>query len=51
MSMVPKTNLMNDLRRFKQLIEVGEVVKSDATAVPGMHPARPPKSSELEARQ
>jgi uncharacterized membrane protein len=51
MSMVPKTNLMNDLRRFKQLIEVGEVVKSDATAVAGMHPARPPKSSELEARQ
>jgi uncharacterized membrane protein len=51
MSMVPKTNLMNDLRRFKQIIEVGEVTKSDATAVPGMHPARPPKSMELEARQ
>jgi uncharacterized membrane protein len=46
---VPKTQMMNDLRRFKQLIELGEVVKSDASAVPGMHPARPPKYSELEA--
>lgn len=46
---VPKTQMMNDLRRFKQLIEVGEIVKSDATAVPGMHAARPPKYSEMEA--
>jgi len=46
---VPKTQMMNDLRRFKQLIELGEVVKSDASAVPGMHPARPPKYSEMEA--
>jgi hypothetical protein len=29
-------------------MEVGEVVKSDASAVKGMHPARPPKYSELE---
>jgi uncharacterized membrane protein len=50
LSTIPKTNLANDLRRFKQLIEVGEVVKSDASAVPGMHPARPPKFTELEAR-
>lgn len=48
-STVPKTQLSNDLRRFKQLIEIGEVVKSDATAVPGMHPARPPRYSEMEA--
>jgi hypothetical protein len=40
---------MNDLRRFKQIIEIGEVVKSDASAVKGMHPARPPKYNELEA--
>ncbi|HJQ09628.1 MAG TPA: SRPBCC family protein [Gemmatimonadaceae bacterium] len=46
---VPKTQMMNDLRRFKQLMEIGEVVKSDASAVSGMHPARPPKYSELEA--
>lgn len=45
---VPKTQMMNDLRRFKQLIEVGEVTKSDASAVPGIHPARPPKYNELE---
>ena len=45
---IPKTQMMNDLRRFKQLIEIGEIVKSDASAVPGMHPARPPKYSELE---
>jgi len=48
-SAIPKTQMSNDLRRFKQLIEIGEVVKSDATAVPGMHPARPPKYSELES--
>jgi uncharacterized membrane protein len=45
---VPKTQLMNDLRRFKQIMETGEIVKSDASAVEGMHPARPPKFSELE---
>ena len=48
-SAVPRTQLSNDLRRFKQLIEIGEVVKSDASAIPGMHPARPLKYSELEA--
>jgi uncharacterized membrane protein len=46
---IPRTQLMNDLRRFKQIMEVGEVVKSDASVVRGMHPARPPKFSELEA--
>jgi uncharacterized membrane protein len=48
MATIPKTNLSNDLRRFKQLIELGEVVKSDASAVPGMHPARPPQFTEME---
>jgi uncharacterized membrane protein len=48
-SAVPKTQMMNDLRRCKQLIEIGEIVKSDASAVPGMHPARPPKYNEMEA--
>jgi uncharacterized membrane protein len=50
-SAVPKTRLSNDLRRFKQLIEVGEIIKSDASAVSGMHPARPPRRSEMEATQ
>ena len=39
---IPKTHVQNDLRRFKQLLELGEVVQSDATAGPGMpHPAQP----------
>jgi uncharacterized membrane protein len=50
-SAIPKTQMANDLRRFKQLIELGEIVKSDATAVPSMkHPGQPPRRSELEAR-
>ena len=49
LSTIPKTQLSMDLRRFKQLIELGEVVKSEASAVSGPHPARPPKHSELEA--
>jgi uncharacterized membrane protein len=41
-SVVPRTQLANDLRRFKQLIEIGEVVRSDATEGRGMpHPAQP----------
>jgi uncharacterized membrane protein len=47
-SAIPKTQMMNDLRRFKQVIEVGEIVKSDASAVKGMHAARPPKFNEME---
>ena len=47
-SAIPKTQMRNDLRRFKQLIELGEIVKSDASAVKGMHPAQPPKYIELE---
>lgn len=47
---MPKTQMHNDLRRMKQLIELGEVVKSDATAVPGMHPAQPLSAKEPEAR-
>jgi uncharacterized membrane protein len=48
-SAIPKTQMANDLRRFKQLIEIGEVVKSDSTAVPGMHPAQPPEEEQLRA--
>jgi uncharacterized membrane protein len=35
------TKLANDLRRFKQLVEVGEIVKSDDSIVPGPNPAQP----------
>jgi uncharacterized membrane protein len=51
---IPKTQLKNDLRRFKQLMEIGEIVVSDATAVKGMQPAQPPRirdrEIEVEAR-
>lgn len=48
-SSIPKTQLSQDLRRFKQLIELGEVVQSDATAGRGTpHPAQP---SRVGARQ
>jgi uncharacterized membrane protein len=30
-----------DLRRFKQVLEVGEVIESEASIHPGMHPAQP----------
>lgn len=36
-----RPEVIGDLRRFKQICEVGEVVVSDATSVRGMHPAQP----------
>jgi uncharacterized membrane protein len=33
--------LNNDLRKFKQLLEIGEITQSDASVHPGMHPAQP----------
>jgi uncharacterized membrane protein len=45
----PATQLENDLRRFKQVMETGEVVHSDASIHRGPHPARPPSPEELEA--
>ena len=44
----PGLTLASDLRRLKQVIEVGEVLLSDATVVRGPHPARPPELDELE---
>jgi hypothetical protein len=38
---VPAIKMHNDLRRFKQVMEVGEVVRSDASIFRGPHPARP----------
>lgn len=37
----PSEQIQRDLARFKQVIETGEVVKSDASIHPGLHPARP----------
>jgi len=35
--------LRDDLRAFKQVIETGEVLQSDASIHKGMHPGQPPK--------
>jgi len=37
----PNQQVDGDLRRFKQVLEVGEVVHSDASIHRGMHPAQP----------
>lgn len=39
----PGQQVMSDLRRFKQIMEVGEVVRSDASVHRLPHAARPPK--------
>ena len=38
----PSEQVDGDLRRFKQVLEVGEVVHSDASIHRGLHPAQPP---------
>jgi uncharacterized membrane protein len=44
----PGQQLQEDLRAFKQSMETGEIVRSDASIRFG-HPARPPTGAELEA--
>jgi uncharacterized membrane protein len=39
----PSRQVDDDLRRFKQIMETGEVVHSDASIHPALHPARPPE--------
>ena len=38
----PEQQLQDDLRRFKQIMEVGEIVQSDASIHTSAHPAQPP---------
>lgn len=38
---LPREQMSADLRRLKQLLEVGEIVRSDASVHKGMHPAQP----------
>jgi uncharacterized membrane protein len=45
--MEPGRQVEDDLRRFKQVIETGEVVHSDASIHRGMHPGQPPKLEEV----
>jgi uncharacterized membrane protein len=44
----PEAQLESSLRAFKQIMEVGEVTRSDSSIHPGMHAARPPAESEAE---
>jgi uncharacterized membrane protein len=37
----PSEQVKGDLRRLKQVLETGEVVHSDASVHPGLHPAQP----------
>jgi uncharacterized membrane protein len=43
----PGQQAASDLRRFKQVMEVGEVVHSEASIHRGPHAARPPRDKEL----
>jgi len=51
LSRISEQQLRNDLRRLKQLLETGEVVHSDASIHPRMHPARPAGSRSTHAKQ
>jgi uncharacterized membrane protein len=44
------TKIGNDLRRFKQLVELGEIVHSDDSIIPGPNPAQPPREIPAGAR-
>ena len=39
----PGQQVAGDLRRLKQVLETGEVLHSDSSIHPGMHPAQPPE--------
>jgi uncharacterized membrane protein len=45
----PGQEVDHDLRSLKQILEVGEVVQSDASIYPGMHPAQPPAEAPTAA--
>jgi uncharacterized membrane protein len=45
----PGQQVDDDLRAFKQVLETGEVAKSDASIHRGMHPGRPPSREESMA--
>lgn len=46
----PSQQIYDDLRRFKQLIETGEIAQSDASIHGGMHPARPSEEPRRRRR-
>jgi len=52
---VPQVLLGNTLRHFKQILETGEIAKSDASIHTGMHAAQPPseipQEMDVDSRQ
>jgi uncharacterized membrane protein len=44
------TKIGSDLRRFKQLVELGEIVHSDDSVIPGPNPAQPPRDIPATVR-
>ncbi len=47
----PGQQIEQELRRFKQIMETGEVVKSDASIHRGMHPAQPTAREQVEPKR
>jgi hypothetical protein len=45
----PGQQVYEELRHIKQLLETGEILLSDATVRPGMHPAQPDKHASKHA--
>jgi len=43
--LITKPQIKGDLRRFKQVMETGEVMRSDASIHRGRHPAQPPEEA------
>jgi len=46
---IPEAALSADLKRFKQMMELGEITLSDPTAAKGMQPGQPPKPGDLKS--
>jgi uncharacterized membrane protein len=47
----PGQEIAADLRRLKQMLETGEVLRSDASIHGGMHPARPALFPDTQTKQ
>jgi hypothetical protein len=47
----PNQQVEGDLRRFKQVLEIGEVTQSDASIASGLRPAQPPEAPPRQYRE
>ena len=50
-NLLTRPQIKGDLRRLKQVMEAGEVLLSDASAVRGKHPAQPSERAARRARE